>query len=167
MVSRDGNWIFYSGNGRGTQLVLERIPFEGGETKRFGDQYFAAAGSSPDGTLVAALALQLEPPRLRLEMIPVAGGAPVKVTRWLPSVGAIDAGSNPQLAPDGQHLIYVDNKNGVENLFSEDFNGTGLKQITHFSDPQRIYAFAVSSDGRIAVSRRSQNSDIVLISRSK
>jgi Tol biopolymer transport system component/predicted Ser/Thr protein kinase len=167
MVSRDGNWVFYSGSGRGTQLVLERIPFEGGETKRFGDQYVAAAGSSPDGTLVAALAQQLEPPRLRLEMIPVAGGAPVKVTRWLPSVGAIDADSNPRLAPDGQHLIYIDNKNGAENLFSEDLNGTGLKQITHFSDPQRIYAFAVSSDGRIAVSRRSQNSDIVLISRSK
>jgi Tol biopolymer transport system component len=101
------------------------------------------------------------------KLIPVAGGVPVKVTRWIPSVSEFAASSSPQLAPDGQRLIYVDNKNGAENLFNEDWNGAGLKQVTHFGDPQRIYAFALNADGRIAVARRTKDSDNVLISRSK
>jgi eukaryotic-like serine/threonine-protein kinase len=73
MVTRDSKWVFYSTHipERGTELILESIPFEGGAIKRFGDQYFGAAGSSPDGKLVAALARRSDNlPEFRLELIP-------------------------------------------------------------------------------------------------
>jgi Tol biopolymer transport system component len=163
LVSPDGKWIFYTGSNNG----LERIPFEGGEMKRLGDQYRYAAGFSPDGTLVAGGTELHDPFRERLELIPVGGGAPVRITPWFSPIMHGSGRVPSQLAPDGRHLIKIDIKNGVENLWSEDLSGAELKQVTHFDDPQIIFSYAISTDGRTAVARGTASSDIVLITRSK
>ena len=152
--SRDGKWLFYSIMG---PAHVVRMPADGGQVQSYERLYCCTVGGSSDGKLVAAM--QEDQQKWRLEMFPVTGGQPVRISPWLPNLSYLP----PRLSRDGERILYADVQHGTANLWSTDFAGTTPKQVTHFSDLQRISSFAVAADGRIAMSRGTSISDAVLI----
>jgi hypothetical protein len=71
-------------------------------------------------------------------------------------------GSRPRWMPDGRAFAYVDGINGT-NLWVQPLDGSAPRQLTRFTDDKTIGHYAWSRDGqRLAVSRASRSSDIVL-----
>jgi Tol biopolymer transport system component len=73
-------------------------------------------------------------------------------------------GGGPLLGwtPEGR-IAFVDQKDGVSNVWSVDRDGSDVRQLTFF-DSGQIYAFEFSPDGHsIAISRGDPVSDLVLI----
>jgi hypothetical protein len=61
--------------------------------------------------------------------------------------------------------VYAAIRDGVTNIFAQPLSGGAERRLTRFSrdaSPQ-IFAFAMSRDGRIAVSRGNITRDVVLI----
>lgn len=69
---------------------------------------------------------------------------------------------NLQWNADGRTVFYVDTRSGVSNIWSQPLDAGAPKQITNFKS-DRIYGFAWSRDGRLALSRGNSASDVVLI----
>ena len=63
---------------------------------------------------------------------------------------------------DGRALTYIDTINGVSNIWSLPIDGGAPKQLTDFKTDQ-IFWFDFSPDGKLAVSRGTQTSDVILI----
>jgi Tol biopolymer transport system component len=167
IISEDGKWVFYSGR-KGNVFGLLRVPYDGGEPQFVTKEYGGLAGDSVDGKLVGALQENDKDSTWRVVMIPVDGGAPAMVSAWIPdaqpSIPGID-NPRPRLTPDRKRILYIGYNDGVENLWAHDFAGPRANQLTHFTDLQHIFYFAMSPDGRIAMSRGTVMSDVVLINR--
>jgi Tol biopolymer transport system component len=73
-------------------------------------------------------------------------------------------GGGLQFTPDGTALAFIDGPTGA-NVWVQPLQGGEARQLTQFTDGRRLLGFAWSSDGRrLAMSRSSANSDIVLFS---
>jgi Tol biopolymer transport system component len=66
--------------------------------------------------------------------------------------------------PDGRSLIVVVRTNGIDNLWRVPVDGSAPRQLTRFTSDQ-INAIDRAPDGRYAVSRGRDSTDIVLITR--
>lgn len=169
VVSTDGKWVFYFGRKDGRYGLL-RTPYEGGEAQFISEQPGSAIGDSSNGKLVARVETNDTDSTWRVAMIPVEGGPPAKVSPWTSDTRLFALGLErvlPRLSPDRNHVVFLGANGGVENLWTQEFDGKALRQLSHFSDSEHIFDFAISPDGRVAVSRGTSNSDIVLISNFK
>ena len=63
---------------------------------------------------------------------------------------------------DGKAIMYAQNEKGVGNIWSMPLDGERPKKLTAF-DTDRIYAFDVAPDGRLAMSRGDYVTDVVHI----
>jgi Tol biopolymer transport system component len=88
-------------------------------------------------------------------------------------ISYLEPAPKPQMLREGRWipsqkvLIYVDGRSGAPNLWTYSLAGEAPKQLTHFSTGH-IFRFALSPDGsKIALSRGSVTSDVVLFSRSR
>jgi Tol biopolymer transport system component/DNA-binding winged helix-turn-helix (wHTH) protein len=138
--------------------VLYEIPVYGGEAARLTNGGASLGPAiSPDGKLIAYFYLDAKV--WGLAVIPFAGGEPIKrfpipssarsrVTRW---------------TPDGRSLAYIDDRDGVSNIWSQPLDGGPPRQITQFTEGH-IHYFDWSRDGRrLALARGNVISDLVLI----
>jgi serine/threonine protein kinase/Tol biopolymer transport system component len=164
-ISPDSRWVIcYKG---GNPVTVWRVPLEGGEPERVhlpeGGQ---ATGPfiSPDGRLVAYNYRAAEPgAQWRIAVFPFEGGdapskvfdvvgAPVRQLRW---------------TPDSRAVCHIDTPQGVSNVVCLPLDGGAPFPVTDFKT-DRIDAFDWSADGRrLALSRGSLSSGVVLISDSK
>lgn len=65
--------------------------------------------------------------------------------------------------PDGRSLLYVDSKDGVDNIWSFPLGDGKPRQITNFTS-DLIFSWSISHDGkRLAISRGSVRQDAILI----
>ncbi len=72
-----------------------------------------------------------------------------------------------QFTPDGKAVAYPIRENGVDNIWIQPLDGSGGRQITHFSSDQ-IDSFHWSPDGKnLALLRSHSESDVVLLQESK
>jgi len=103
----------------------------------------------------------------QLKVIPFDGGGPLYQFDW-PALGDkrwAGLSGQPRWAPAGEAVDYVLNRNGVSNIWRWRLSGGPPKQITNFESGQ-IFNFAWSYDGRqLALTRGSESSDVVLISK--
>jgi Tol biopolymer transport system component/predicted Ser/Thr protein kinase len=167
--STDGKWVFFLGRKDGT-YGLQKVPFEGGVQQFISEGTEAPIGDSLDSKLVATVELKDSGAMWRVAFTPVDGGQAAQFSSWIlasamsidPPMPGFDEAA-PRLSPDRKQIVYVSNKDGIENLWSRDFDGSHVKQLSHFTDSQHIFWFAVGIDGKIAVSRGTSTSDIVLI----
>ena len=167
--STDGKWVFFVGRKDGT-YGLQKVPFEGGVQQFISEETAAPIGDSLDSKLVATIQRKDSGAMWRVALTPVDGGQPAQFSSWIPkSAPSIDPPipgldeAAPRLSSDRKQIVYVSDKDGIENLWSRDFDGSHAKQLSHFTDSQHIFWFAVGIDGKIAVSRGTSTSDIVLI----
>ena len=66
-------------------------------------------------------------------------------------------------APNGRALTYIDNREGVSNIWSMSIDGGAPRQITDFATDQ-IFRFDWSRDGKqIACSRGVEMTDVILL----
>ena len=69
-------------------------------------------------------------------------------------------------APDGKSILYSHSENGVGNIWSAPLDGKAPRKLTAF-ESDIIFAFDVSPDNRLAISRGSMVRDAVLIKNAK
>jgi len=159
----DGRWIFYQSSAKGRSMIM-KAPIGGGEPEIVSDVLSGPPAISPDGTLlgyVVALPdgfkLGVEPldhswPRRLLPLPPLNGGIAV--------TGAID---NIAWSHNGKCVQYVNEVNGISNLWSQPISGGPPKQLTHFTSGH-IFAFAWSPDyTELAMARGNVTRDVVMI----
>ncbi|PYS71847.1 MAG: hypothetical protein DMF69_09165, partial [Acidobacteria bacterium] len=169
-LSPDGSWIVYSSVVAGKSR-LWRIGTNGGEPKQLTDYQTVSPDISPDGKSIACVFLDqsLKPARWRVAIISSEGGLPLKVID-LPATTDINRSTMDGRAvtyvrwlSGGQAIAYVDLQNGASNIWSQPINGGAPKQLTAFSSGL-IFNFDISPDGkRIACSRGTRSSDVILI----
>ena len=139
--------------GIGGNPTLWKISIDGGDPVEILPQPASFPRVSPDGRLIAYLALSGDSPKY-VALIPFAGGNSLK-TFDIPA-------EQIQWSPDSKSLIYNKTDHGIGNLWQQPIQGGPPNQLTAFS-AQQISEFAVSRDGRIVVARGIPLSDIVLI----
>ncbi len=66
-------------------------------------------------------------------------------------------------AADGKSILYSRNESGVDNIWSVPLAGGASRRITNFDSDQFIFAFDVSPENRLVISRGNWISDVVLI----
>jgi Tol biopolymer transport system component len=91
-------------------------------------------------------------------MVPFAGGQPAKVFPLPVTVGAFLL----HWTPDGHAISFINNVNGVGNIWEQPVEGGPPKAVTHFTS-DKIFYFDWSTDGRLALSRGTDTTDAVLI----
>jgi TolB-like protein/Tol biopolymer transport system component/DNA-binding winged helix-turn-helix (wHTH) protein len=163
----DGKWVVYSS---GFVKKLQKVPIEGGEPIELADRACIPSSLSPDGRWIACHYVP-EEGGPKLAIIPFTGGPPVKVLDLPPTVvclrqlGRSNKGFLTPFAwtPDGRAVAFVDNRDGVGNLWALPIAGGAPVKLTHFT-AQGISFFAFSRDGKqIAIARGTTTTDAVLI----
>jgi hypothetical protein len=91
------------------------------------------------------------------------GGAPkIYHPRPYRSIPAVTNASGPfVLTPDAKLLTTVGTNGGVSNIWAMPMDGAAFYPMTHFTD-MVIASYAFAPDGRLAISRGSDNSDVVI-----
>jgi Tol biopolymer transport system component len=95
-------------------------------------------------------------------VLPSDGGEPVEVFGKSPTT-IVEAGI--QWTPDGRALTFIDNRDGVSNIWLRPSDGSPAKQLTNLTS-ETIFRFAWSPDGKMFVAERgTEIGDIVLINK--
>jgi Tol biopolymer transport system component len=159
----DGKWLVYQAMGSGSNdREVWKAPAGGGAPIQLTDKPAYAPAVSPDGKLIACNYRTDADAQIKLAVIPLEGRAPVKL------FGMEGRFVRPiRWTPDGHALAYVVTRGGVSNIWSQSLAGGQPKPLTDFRT-HLIFNFAWSRDGqRIALSRGTDNYDVVLISESQ
>jgi len=153
--SNDGKWLYYLDAAE--NLILKRIPLEGGSPEtiiKFPSEPYAL---SPDGKTVAAFEVREADHAVMLAWYSLVDGKK--------SALEFDQRSLPALAflPSGKAVVYVVREKGVDNLWIQPLDGTPRRQLTHFT-AERIADYAFSKDGsQLGIKRGHAESDAVLL----
>jgi Tol biopolymer transport system component/DNA-binding winged helix-turn-helix (wHTH) protein len=159
----DGRWIFYESSAKGRGMIM-KASISGGQPEIISDILSGPPAISPDGTLLAYVVvlrdgfkIAVEPldhswPRRLLPIPPVFGGTGIN--------GPID---NIAWNHNGKCVQYINEVNGISNLWSQSISGGPPEQLTHFTSGH-IFAFAWSPDYReFAMARGDITRDVVMI----
>ena len=154
-LTPDGRWVIYSLY----VPTIWKIPSDGGTPTKVADGSAFNLRVSPDGTSLAYIGLDPQTNRLRLTILALDSGAPVK-TFDLP----VTSGALLSWLPDSRSVVYEDSRGGVSNLWRLPLDGGPPAQITDFKSDE-INFFAYSRDGKqLALSRGNMTRDALMIS---
>jgi len=157
-LSPDGQWVVYSSWNSG-QPALWKAPINGGEQMQISAKLMVRPVISPDGQWIACQYQAEQGGRVRIAVLPFAGGEPVIVEPMAtPEFGIV------RWSPDSRALTYIATRHGASNLWSQPIDGGAAKQLTDFTSDQ-IFRFAWSRDGKyLACERGLVINDVVLLS---
>ena len=150
-------WIVYQNI---SDLRLWKASIDGGNGQQLTDKLASQAVISPDGKLVACRYRERELSPFQLGILAFEDGRTVKTFDLPPSAFA-----TPTLdwTPDGKAVLYVDNRGGISNIWSQPIDGGPARQVTFFNTDQ-IFSFDLSTDGKtMALVRGNVSDDVVLI----
>lgn len=161
-ISPDGRWVVYMSVAKGSPTLWKTSIDGGAAALQLSDKIASIPRVSPDGRFIACFyRAQLETSS-KFAIIPFEGGEPVKVFDRSPTT-FVEAGI--QWTPDGRALTFIDNRDGVSNVWLQPVDGSPAKQITNFTS-ETIFRFAWSPDGKMIVAERgTETGDIVLMSK--
>jgi eukaryotic-like serine/threonine-protein kinase len=132
--------------------AIWQISVDGGDSLHLSDAFAFDAVVSPDGKAIA-----YNEGASKLVIIPVEGGKPIREFDTLLPNGCI------RWTPDGHGLTYIDQLNGISNIWLQPVNGGPRQQLTHFNS-DIIYSFDWSRDGKqLVCSRGTSSTDAVSI----
>jgi len=154
--SPDGKWVVY-----GSANSIWKVSIDGGQPIQLTDKLTARPTISPDGKLIACTYRQDRNAPWRIAVFPSEGGQPVKI---FDTPVPISYWPVLRWTADGRAILYVDEHNGVGNIWSQPFDGGKPVQVTDFKS-DFIDTFDLSRDGRqLVIARGSLISDIVMMS---
>jgi eukaryotic-like serine/threonine-protein kinase len=157
-ITPDGKSLIYGSSSSG-KLRLWKQRLAGGAPESVIERAVAGAVVSPDGKWIAFYTFDEAAGRWGIAAMPTQGGDPTKLSYVVDSAIA--------WMSDSKAVTYVNNRNGVSNLWSQTLDGRPPKQLTNFTSGS-IFNFAWSRDGKqMFLARGAVNSDVVLISNVK
>jgi len=157
-ITPDGKWLIYESVSSG-KLRIVKQSLDGGTPQPVTERTASRPIISPDGKWIAVYFFDDTTSRFELAVVPIEGGEPTKLSYLVDSAFG--------WMPDSKAVVYVDDRNGVSNLWSQTLDGHPPKQITNFTDGT-IFNFAWSGDGKqLFLARGAINSDVVLINNVK
>ncbi|HEY6047296.1 MAG TPA: DPP IV N-terminal domain-containing protein [Pyrinomonadaceae bacterium] len=155
----DGKSVVYHKGIQGRR-TLWRVSIDGGESEQLTDYPSLGPVISPDGRWISCYYRPETKAPWKLAIVPINGGPPVRTFDIPPSVVFQ---SLVQWTRDGRSLAYIQNGDGVANIWTQPVEGGPAKQLTDFKSDS-IFWFDWSPDGQLlGVSRGSVTSDVVLI----
>ncbi len=157
VVSPDNQSIIYQNI---SDLRPWKASIDGGNGQQLTNKLASQAVISPDGKLVACRYREQELSPFQLGILAFEDGKTVKTFDLPPS-----AFGSPNLdwTADGKAVLYVDNRGGISNLWSQPIDGGPARQVTFFNTDQ-IFAFDLAPDGKkIVFARGNVSNDVVLI----
>lgn len=161
-ISPDGRWVVYMSVIKDSPTLWKRSLGGGEAAVQLSDKIASIPRVSPDGRFIACFYRAQVETFSKLAVLPFDGGEPVKVFDRSPTT-FVEAGI--QWTPDGRSLSFIDNRDGVSNVWLQPVDGGPPKQLTNFTS-ETIFRFAWSPDGKMIVAERgTETGDIVLINR--
>ncbi len=161
-ISPDGRWVVYMSIIKDSPSLWKVSIDGGGAPIRLSDKIAAVPRVSPDGRFIACFYRAQVESFSKFAVFPFDGGEPVKVFERSPTT-FVEAGI--RWTPDGRALSFIDNRDGVSNVWLQPLDGSPPKQLTNFTS-ETIFRFAWSPDGKMIVAERgTETGDIVLINR--
>jgi serine/threonine protein kinase len=152
-ISPDGEWIISQDFGQG---IVVKMPIGGGDMIPISDRRANSPVISPDGQLIAVRSWDEELEKNRTYILPFEEPGPPVAVLDIPS-------GNHSWSPGGTAITYVDDKSGVDNIWSQPLDGSPPTQLTYFRDLS-IQQFDWSPDGkRVVMSRGETTFDVVLL----
>jgi Tol biopolymer transport system component len=142
---------------------LWRVPVSGGESVELTKTRAMWPDVSPDGQMIAYYYLdpEVEKSRWRIGIVSAANGQPLQRFDFPPTVAP--AGRIVRWMPDQQAIAFVNNSQGLSDIWIQPLSGSEPKPLTNFKAEQ-IIAFDWSRDGHsLAIVRGVETSDVVLI----
>ncbi|HEV2247413.1 MAG TPA: protein kinase [Terriglobia bacterium] len=161
--SPDGKWVIFTSFGHGSP-ELWRVPIQGGKGEKVTGQPCDQPSISPDGKWIACVAPGAGQPEIAV--LPSSGGPVARRFSVLEGAQLLDTDAHIQWTPDSRAICFVSNVNGVSNIWAQPLAGGSPKQATHFASG-RIFSFAWSPKGDLALGRGTESSDVVLIRNSR
>jgi len=157
-ASANEDWVVYTSRADG-KFRIWKVPLKGGDAVKLTEVDSISPVISRDGRSVAYFINEKGKP-LRLGIIPIDGGAPLK-TIELPVTTNADAGIAWNKTGNG--VLFVNTLGTTSNIWTQPLDGARPMPLTAFKEFQ-IAAFALNPEGnRLAVARGSRNRNIVLI----
>jgi Tol biopolymer transport system component len=153
-VSPDGRWVIFT-RGLGISRLM-KVPSGGGPESQLTDYDLWISSVSPDGKWIACWEGEHE--TRTLDILPFAGGQPGK---RFPAPTSLENWPI-RWTPDSRAITFLNNMNGVDNIWEQPLAGGPPRPVTHFTS-DRIFWFDWSRDGRLALSRGTDTTDAVLI----
>ena len=166
-LSPDGRWIVFQLPNSSGKPALYKVSIDGGGPVLVADRPCVRVAISPDGKLIACSAFDPQLRRQRLNLIRFDGGAPVKT---LDGNFVLRASQLFRWSPDGRSLVYVERREGRDNLWRLPLDDGPPQPVTNFSDDDNntIWGFDLARDGKqLVIARGGQSADVVLISEVK
>ncbi len=159
-VSPDGKWVIYQQVDSANKSTIWKVSIGGEQRVQLTTVRSRRPSISPDGKFFAcSYADAASDSAFKIAIVPMEGGPPIRILD-LPLV----ARSRTILwSADGKGLIYSDNKNQIDNLWSQSLEGGPPKQLTDLKS-DRIFRFDMTRDGNhFAFARGRETSDAVMI----
>jgi Tol biopolymer transport system component len=163
--SPTGNWVVYLSYNSGKQC-LWKVSLDGGEPVLLNNFYSYLPAISPDGQEVAYTYWNEEatPQQLGREIISLHGAQKGQQFEIPTSAVGSHVSVLIKWASDGQALTYINNQDGISNIWRLPLDGALPQQLTDFKEDS-IFWFDWSRDGEwLACSRGTITSDAILIS---
>ncbi len=156
-VSADGRWVVYQEGFTWFRPVsIWRMALSGGAPEQLAPPTALRPAISPDGQLVAYFFMDRE--RWAIAVRRLAGGPPLRTFAIPPT-----SSRTLRWTPDGSALAYIDNSQGVSNIWRQPLAGGPSSPVTDFRT-ERIFDFAWSRDGRrLALVQGVDTNDVVTI----
>jgi Tol biopolymer transport system component/DNA-binding winged helix-turn-helix (wHTH) protein len=161
-ISPDGRWVVYMSIEKGSPTLWKTSIDGGAAAIQLSDKMASVPRVSPDGRFIACFYRAQVNTFSKFAVLPFDGGEPVKVFDKSPTT-FVEAGI--QWTPDGRALSFIDNRDGISNIWLQPLDGSPAKQLTNFTS-ETIFRFAWSPDGKMIVAERgTETGDIVLINK--
>jgi len=156
---RKGRWLAYI-NEDGSDL--RKVSLDGGAASLVTPGVMVGIKVAPDEKRILFATMDEATHQMRVGQAFVEGGAPVQYLEAAPKYFVLRDG---RWLPHQEILAHIETRAGADNLWGYSLTGKPPQQLTHFLSG-RIFGLAFSPDGsRIALSRGSATSDVVLLSR--
>lgn len=158
--TRDGQHIIYHHTGLNAMFNLWKVPAAGGAAVQITKELtMHPAVSRRDGRIAAWYSVDVARPHWKIAILPPEGGVPQKV---FDVAGTVRPDSTLRWTASSDGVGYVDDRNGVSNIWVQPAAGGPPRQLTDFEWGQ-VYSFDWAPDGRMVYSRGMSTSDVVLI----
>jgi Tol biopolymer transport system component len=136
--------------------MLWKVSIDGGVPTQLTTYYSSFPEVSPDGKTIACR--HLDEKALTIALIKMENGSLIKTLNI-----AVHFWQRIRWRPDGLAVTYIDERDGIANIWSQSIDGGQPKQLTDFKN-DLIFSYDWSPDGKeLACERGIETSDVVLI----
>ena len=161
-LTPDGRWVVYNCLEHGSNPYICKVPIEGGQSVRVGDKQLFRPVVSPDGKWALGWYREKPDDKYQWAIVPLDKSGGDQKARTFDIQDA--PGVQVRWTPDARALAYVDERDGIGNVWAQPLAGGKPTQLTNFRS-QQIASFNFARDGKtLVLSRGTVSNDVVLIS---